>query len=134
MEPIIRSILSNLIGKEDADKIEIISNFADIQDDGKFAVKFRHPESEFGHDKSKALRPYMHMEGEEPGDLFSTGRMLRFESRKAPHCPLLRRWRVGLVCCQSVPTITAPLVITEAYIISCRRSRRSVCVHVSGAL
>jgi 2-hydroxy-3-keto-5-methylthiopentenyl-1-phosphate phosphatase len=82
--PIIRAIMSNLLGDEDAERIEIISNEADIRPDGHFSVKFRHPErqavsispfpsdllfiilsvrlfiilSPFGHDKSRALRPY----------------------------------------------------------------------------
>ena len=58
MVPIIRSILENLLGPEDAARMEIIANEADVKPDGKFEIVFRHPESGFGHDKSKALRIY----------------------------------------------------------------------------
>jgi hypothetical protein len=36
--------MSNLLGDEDAGRIEIISNYIDIRPDGHFSVKFRHPE------------------------------------------------------------------------------------------
>lgn len=58
MVPIIRAILENLLGPEDAKRMEIIANEAVIHPDGHFDVKFRHPESGYGHDKSKALRVY----------------------------------------------------------------------------
>lgn len=58
MVPIIRSILENLLGPEDASRMEIIANGVDVKQDGKFEIVFRHPESGFGHDKSKALRIY----------------------------------------------------------------------------
>lgn len=62
MEPIIRSLLTKLIGSE-ADAIEIISN--DVVDrPGKskdqecgWTIQF-HDDSGFGHDKSLAIRPY----------------------------------------------------------------------------
>ena len=62
MEPIIRSLLTNLIGP-DADAIEIISN--DVVDrpgkskdqEGGWTIQF-HDDSGFGHDKSLAIRPY----------------------------------------------------------------------------
>jgi 2-hydroxy-3-keto-5-methylthiopentenyl-1-phosphate phosphatase len=44
LRPIIRAIMSNLLGEEDAERIEIISNYADIRSDGHFSVKFRHLE------------------------------------------------------------------------------------------
>lgn len=43
MAPIIRAVLSNLIGKEDAKDIEIISNDVTIHPDGTWALKYRHP-------------------------------------------------------------------------------------------
>jgi 2-hydroxy-3-keto-5-methylthiopentenyl-1-phosphate phosphatase len=43
MTPIIRAVLSNLIGEEDAKDIEIISNDVDIHADGKWSIKYRHP-------------------------------------------------------------------------------------------
>ena len=62
MVPIIRSILENLLGTEDAARMEIIANDAEVRSDGKFSIKFRHPESGFGHDKSKALRMYRELQ------------------------------------------------------------------------
>lgn len=41
--------------------MEIIANEADVKPDGKFEIVFRHPESGFGHDKSKALRIYRNL-------------------------------------------------------------------------
>jgi 2-hydroxy-3-keto-5-methylthiopentenyl-1-phosphate phosphatase len=58
MVQIIRAILENLLGPEDAGSMEIIANEAIVAPDGKFEIKFRHPESGYGHDKSKALRVY----------------------------------------------------------------------------
>jgi len=58
MAPIIRAVLSNLVGDEDAKDIEIISNDVDIHPDGKWEIKYRHPSSGFGHDKSQAILPY----------------------------------------------------------------------------
>ncbi|KAK4056876.1 hypothetical protein OIO90_002126 [Microbotryomycetes sp. JL221] len=58
MVPIIRAILENLIGEEDAAKIDIIANEMESTPDGRWQVKFRHPESGFGHDKSRATAPY----------------------------------------------------------------------------
>jgi len=54
----IQSIFSNLVGKEEADKIQVIANDAEILEDGHFKIKYRHPDSHYGHDKSKALKPY----------------------------------------------------------------------------
>jgi 2-hydroxy-3-keto-5-methylthiopentenyl-1-phosphate phosphatase len=55
MTPIIRAVLSNLVGDEDAKEIEIISNDVDIHEDGKWEIKYRHP-SRYGNsmDASKA--------------------------------------------------------------------------------
>ncbi|KAL1948673.1 hypothetical protein VTO73DRAFT_10479 [Trametes versicolor] len=58
MAPLIRAVLSNLIGEEDAKEIEIVSNEVDVQPDGKWEIKYRHPTSGFGHDKSQAILPY----------------------------------------------------------------------------
>ncbi|KAI0692896.1 HAD-like domain-containing protein [Cytidiella melzeri] len=58
MAPLIRSVLSNLIGDEEAQKIEIVANDADINDDGTWEIKYRHPTSGYGHDKSQAILPY----------------------------------------------------------------------------
>lgn len=56
MQPIIRALLTKLIGPT-ADKIEIISNEVRIDDDGSWHIVF-HDESDFGHDKSLAIKPY----------------------------------------------------------------------------
>lgn len=43
MAPIIRAVLSNLVGDEDANEIEIIANDADVRPDGSWEIKYRHP-------------------------------------------------------------------------------------------
>jgi len=43
MTPIIRAVLSNLIGEEDAKDIDIISNDVTTHPDGKWDIKYRHP-------------------------------------------------------------------------------------------
>ncbi|KAF8155689.1 HAD-like domain-containing protein [Crassisporium funariophilum] len=58
MAPLIRAVLSNLLGDEAAAEIDIIANDVDIFPDGKWEIKFRHPSSGFGHDKSQAILPY----------------------------------------------------------------------------
>jgi len=58
MTPLIRAVLSNLIGDEDSKLIDIVSNDVEIEKDGKWVIKYRHPTSGFGHDKSQAILPY----------------------------------------------------------------------------
>jgi 2-hydroxy-3-keto-5-methylthiopentenyl-1-phosphate phosphatase len=62
MAPIIRAVLTNLISEEEASQIDIIANDVEYLDDSKTGEKweivYRHPESGFGHDKSKAILPY----------------------------------------------------------------------------
>lgn len=61
MVPIIRSIFENLVGKEEADRIEIIANEVDLSrgdGPGQWSIKYRHPESGFGHDKDRCISPY----------------------------------------------------------------------------
>ena len=43
MAPFIRAVLSEHIGDEEANEIEIISNDVDILPDGKWRIKYRHP-------------------------------------------------------------------------------------------
>ena len=43
MAPIIRAVLSNLIGEEDSNAIEIVSNEAEVHADGTWSIKYRHP-------------------------------------------------------------------------------------------
>jgi len=71
MTPLIRAVLSNLIGDEDAKDIEIISNDVKVHPDGKWEIQFRHPSSGFGHDKSQAILPYRNLP--DPPTLFFFG-------------------------------------------------------------
>lgn len=43
MAPIIRAVLSNLVGEKDANEIEIIANDANVRPDGSWEIKYRHP-------------------------------------------------------------------------------------------
>ncbi|RPA88071.1 hypothetical protein BJ508DRAFT_409976 [Ascobolus immersus RN42] len=56
MTDIIRALLQKLIGPA-ADDIQIIANTHRINEDGSWDIIF-HDESDFGHDKSRAIRPY----------------------------------------------------------------------------
>ncbi|GAA6002403.1 hypothetical protein JCM10207_001102 [Rhodosporidiobolus poonsookiae] len=58
MKPLIEAVLINLVGFEDASFIDIIANDVEHLPDGKWTIKYRHPESGFGHDKSRATAPY----------------------------------------------------------------------------
>ncbi|THH30305.1 hypothetical protein EUX98_g3888 [Antrodiella citrinella] len=58
MAPLIRAVLSKLIGDEEASQIEIIANDTIIHEDGTWEIKYRHPSSGYGHDKSQAILPY----------------------------------------------------------------------------
>ncbi|KAJ3862789.1 HAD-like domain-containing protein [Lentinula novae-zelandiae] len=71
MTPTIRAVLTNLVGEESANEIEIISNDVDLRPDGTWEIKFRHPTSGFGHDKSQAIVPYRDLE--HPPTLFFFG-------------------------------------------------------------
>ena len=43
MAPLIRAVLSNLIGEEDSKTIEIIANDVILNDDLSWNIQFRHP-------------------------------------------------------------------------------------------
>ena len=43
MAPFIRAVLSKHIGDEEANEIEIISNDVEIQPNGMWQIKYRHP-------------------------------------------------------------------------------------------
>lgn len=43
MAPLIRAVLSKLIGDEQAQEIEIIANDVDIRENGTWEIKYRHP-------------------------------------------------------------------------------------------
>lgn len=57
MEPVIHALLKKLVGEEAANDIEIIANGVKIEDDGEWNIVYR-DESHFGHDKSRAIKPY----------------------------------------------------------------------------
>lgn len=66
MVPIIRAILENLVGVDDAKSISIIANDVELlnPDGTEWTIKYRHPESGFGHDKSRATAPYRELKHE----------------------------------------------------------------------
>ncbi|ANB15848.1 hypothetical protein AWJ20_3492 [Sugiyamaella lignohabitans] len=61
MKPIIFALLTKLVGEQAASEIEIVSNDVKINDDGSWHIVYR-DESSFGHDKSRAIRPYADLE------------------------------------------------------------------------
>ncbi|KAI0781926.1 HAD-like domain-containing protein [Abortiporus biennis] len=59
MAPLIRAILSTLLSPAAAEEIEIIANDVSIDPEtGKWEIKYRHPTSGYGHDKSQAILRY----------------------------------------------------------------------------
>ncbi|KAF8632335.1 hypothetical protein AX15_001923 [Amanita polypyramis BW_CC] len=71
MAPIIRAVLSNLVGERDVNEIDIIANDATVHPDGSWKIKYRHPTSGYGHDKSQAILPYRQLPN--PPTLFFFG-------------------------------------------------------------
>jgi 2,3-diketo-5-methylthio-1-phosphopentane phosphatase len=71
MAPLIRAVLSNLIGEEAAGDVQIIANDVTVGPDGKWDIRFRHPSSGYGHDKSQAILPYR--KSDNPPTLFFFG-------------------------------------------------------------
>ncbi|TDL25297.1 hypothetical protein BD410DRAFT_785208 [Rickenella mellea] len=71
MAPLIRAVLSNLIGEENSKQIDIVSNDVKVDSNGKWQIMYRHPTSGFGHDKSRAILPYRDLS--EPPMLFFFG-------------------------------------------------------------
>ncbi|KAK0643877.1 HAD-like domain-containing protein [Cercophora newfieldiana] len=72
MEPIIRALLENYLGKEEAETLQIVSNNVaarpgkSINEAGGWTIVY-HDDSGFGHDKSLEIRPYAALpEGERP--------------------------------------------------------------------
>jgi 2,3-diketo-5-methylthio-1-phosphopentane phosphatase len=57
MKPIIRALLLKLVGEDSIDRIEIVSNDAKVNEDESWEIVYR-DETPFGHDKSRAIRPY----------------------------------------------------------------------------
>ncbi|GAA5824215.1 hypothetical protein JCM11251_001571 [Rhodosporidiobolus azoricus] len=58
MKPIIQACLANLVGPEDAAKIDILANDVELVNDKEWRIVYRHPESGFGHDKSRSTALY----------------------------------------------------------------------------
>lgn len=67
MKPIIKSLLTSLVGEDSIHRIEIISNEVEIDDQQQWKIVYR-DDSSFGHDKSKTIDQEKH----------------RFESAQAP--------------------------------------------------
>ncbi|KAE9967170.1 hypothetical protein BLS_006531 [Venturia inaequalis] len=72
MEPIIKALLKNLVGEELSKDIQVIANSVaarpgkTLEEENGWEIVF-HDESGFGHDKSRAIRPYASLpEGERP--------------------------------------------------------------------
>ncbi|EDO15577.1 hypothetical protein Kpol_487p10 [Vanderwaltozyma polyspora DSM 70294] len=57
MRPIIKDLLTKLLGEEHIDKLDIVANDVKIDADGEWHVVFR-DESGFGHDKSRTIDEY----------------------------------------------------------------------------
>lgn len=57
MHPIIKHLLTKLLGEENIDKIEIMANDVITDANGKMTVTYR-DETPFGHDKSKSIDVY----------------------------------------------------------------------------
>lgn len=78
MEPIITALLQALVGKELSKDIEVIANDASprpgktLADQNGWEIAF-HDESGFGHDKSRAIRPYAQLPAGERPTLFYAG-------------------------------------------------------------
>ncbi|RKF61004.1 putative phosphatase [Erysiphe neolycopersici] len=77
MTPIIRALLQKFIG-EDAKNIQIVSNDVtsrdgkQINENGGWQIIF-HDESNFGHDKSREIRPYANLPADQRPTLFYAG-------------------------------------------------------------
>lgn len=70
MKPIIRKLLAKLMGDE-ANEIEVVSSDVEVDPStGKFHIVF-HDESGFGHDKSRAIKPYAELpDDKRPGMVY----------------------------------------------------------------
>ncbi|PFH45295.1 hypothetical protein AMATHDRAFT_161051 [Amanita thiersii Skay4041] len=72
MAPMIRAVLSSLLGTEEANAIDIIANDVVIDaSTGLWRIQYRHPSSGYGHDKSQAILRYRNLA--DPPTLFFFG-------------------------------------------------------------
>ncbi|KAF2423563.1 hypothetical protein EJ08DRAFT_595921 [Tothia fuscella] len=78
MEAVIKALFTKLVGEELSKDIYVIGNDVAvregkrIEDVGGWEIKF-HDESGFGHDKSRAIRPYANLPAEKRPTLFYAG-------------------------------------------------------------
>ncbi|KAK6345966.1 hypothetical protein TWF730_010303 [Orbilia blumenaviensis] len=71
MMPIIKALLENYLNDPStAEELEIYANDTVFSEDGSWTIKWRHPESGFGHDKSITIKKYIkdaaYPEGQRP--------------------------------------------------------------------
>lgn len=92
MKPIIQACLTNLVGLEDAAKIDVLSNDVELLDDNKWQIKYRHPESGFGHDKSRSTAVYQQLP-HKPTTFFVSAAS---SSTSSLHCQAWRLTRIRL--------------------------------------
>jgi 2,3-diketo-5-methylthio-1-phosphopentane phosphatase len=78
MRPILEALMEHFCG-EDAKNIEIVSNnvriregFTSLDEPGGWQIEF-HDDSDFGHDKSLAIRPYAQLSDDKRPTLFYAG-------------------------------------------------------------
>ncbi|SCU90727.1 LAME_0E09802g1_1 [Lachancea meyersii CBS 8951] len=57
MRPLIKALLTRLVGPEAIEKIDIVSNEVEIDDDEQWRIVYK-DDSPFGHDKSKSITEY----------------------------------------------------------------------------
>jgi 2,3-diketo-5-methylthio-1-phosphopentane phosphatase len=78
MEPIIKALLTKLVGEELSKDIYVIGNNVGVrpgktlEDVGGWEIAF-HDESGFGHDKSRAIRPYANLPAGQRPTMFYAG-------------------------------------------------------------
>ena len=61
MAPLIRAVLSNLVGDEAANEIEIIANDVTVFPDGTWDIKFRHPTRYEAYMRRRSTRLEFHI-------------------------------------------------------------------------
>ncbi|KAK4173259.1 HAD-like domain-containing protein [Triangularia setosa] len=78
MEPVIRALLAHMLGREEAETLQIVSNDVapregkSVNEAGGWHIVY-HDDSGFGHDKSLEIRPYARLPAEERPVLFYAG-------------------------------------------------------------
>ncbi|KAK9458801.1 HAD-like domain-containing protein [Lipomyces oligophaga] len=72
MKPIIHALLTKLVGEDAANDIQIVANDVSIHDDGSWDIVYR-DESDFGHDKSRCIKPFASLPEEDRPMLFYCG-------------------------------------------------------------